>query len=76
PPGRVIAAALQNLLDSTDLTPSEVVHLNAHATSTPQGDIAEITALRAVLGDDLDHVSISATKSMTGHLLGGAGGRW
>ncbi|MFI8432720.1 beta-ketoacyl-ACP synthase II [Streptomyces sp. NPDC079020] len=74
PTGRGIAAAMQNLLDSTDLKPSEVVHLNAHATSTPQGDIAEIKALRKVLGDDLDHVAISATKSMTGHLLGGAGG--
>ncbi|MCC8481252.1 beta-ketoacyl-[acyl-carrier-protein] synthase II [Streptomyces sp. CS149] len=74
PTGRGIAAAMQNLLDSSDLKPSEVVHLNAHATSTPQGDIAEVKALRKVLGDDLDHVAISATKSMTGHLLGGAGG--
>ncbi|CAM5554817.1 beta-ketoacyl-ACP synthase II [Streptomyces abikoensis] len=74
PTGRGIAAALQSLLDSTDLKPSEVVHLNAHATSTPQGDAAEIKALRKVLGDDLDHVAVSATKSMTGHLLGGAGG--
>ncbi|WP_240139564.1 beta-ketoacyl-[acyl-carrier-protein] synthase family protein [Streptomyces sp. MUM 178J] len=74
PTGRGIAAALQNLLDSTDLKASEVVHLNAHATSTPQGDIAEIKALRKILGEDLDHVAVSATKSMTGHLLGGAGG--
>ncbi|GGP56364.1 beta-ketoacyl-ACP synthase II [Streptomyces abikoensis] len=74
PTGRGIAAALQNLLDSSDLKPAEVVHLNAHATSTPQGDAAEIKALRKVLGDDLDHVAVSATKSMTGHLLGGAGG--
>ncbi|MFI8005917.1 beta-ketoacyl-ACP synthase II [Streptomyces sp. NPDC086010] len=74
PSGRGIAAAMRNLLDSTDLKPSEIVHLNAHATSTPQGDIAEIKALRQVLGEDLDHVAISATKSMTGHLLGGAGG--
>ncbi|MBD0708014.1 MULTISPECIES: beta-ketoacyl-ACP synthase II [unclassified Streptomyces] len=74
PTGRGIAAAMRHLLDSTDLKPSEVVHLNAHATSTPQGDVAEIKALRDVLGDDLDHVAISATKSMTGHLLGGAGG--
>lgn len=72
PTGRGIAAAMQNLLDQTDLKPSEVVHLNAHATSTPQGDVAELKALRKVLGDDLDHVAISATKSMTGHLLGGA----
>ncbi|KIF70035.1 3-oxoacyl-ACP synthase [Streptomyces sp. AcH 505] len=74
PTGRGIAKALENLLASTDLKPAEVVHLNAHATSTPQGDIAEIRALRQVLGDDLDHVAVSATKSMTGHLLGGAGG--
>ncbi|MBO0656839.1 beta-ketoacyl-ACP synthase II [Streptomyces triculaminicus] len=74
PTGRGIAAALQNLLDTSDLKPSEVVHLNAHATSTPQGDAAEIKALRKILGDDLDHVAVSATKSMTGHLLGGAGG--
>ncbi|NWF30972.1 beta-ketoacyl-[acyl-carrier-protein] synthase family protein [Streptomyces sp. PKU-EA00015] len=74
PTGRGIAAALRNLLETTDLKPAEVVHLNAHATSTPQGDVAEIKALRSVLGDDLDHVAVSATKSMTGHLLGGAGG--
>ncbi|MET9518999.1 beta-ketoacyl-ACP synthase II [Streptomyces sp. NPDC002994] len=74
PTGRGIAVAMQNLLDDTGLKPAEIVHLNAHATSTPQGDIAEIKALRKVLGDDLDHVAVSATKSMTGHLLGGAGG--
>ncbi|MFD7117466.1 beta-ketoacyl-ACP synthase II [Streptomyces sp. NPDC059922] len=74
PTGRGIAKAMENLLDQTDLKPSEVMHLNAHATSTPQGDVAEIKALRRVLGDDLDHVAVSATKSMTGHLLGGAGG--
>ncbi|NBE54257.1 beta-ketoacyl-ACP synthase II [Streptomyces boluensis] len=74
PSGSGIAAAVQNLLDQTGLKPSEIVHANAHATSTPQGDIGELKALRKVLGDDLDHVAVSATKSMTGHLLGGAGG--
>ncbi|MEV6795681.1 beta-ketoacyl-ACP synthase II [Streptomyces sp. NPDC051320] len=74
PTGRGIAAALRHLLESTDLKPAEVVHLNAHATSTPQGDVAEIKALRQVFGDALDGVAVSATKSMTGHLLGGAGG--
>jgi 3-oxoacyl-[acyl-carrier-protein] synthase II len=74
PTGRGIAKAMENLLDNTDLKPTEIMHLNAHATSTPQGDVAEVKALRRVLGDDLDHVAISATKSMTGHLLGGAGG--
>ena len=74
PEGRGIAAAVQHLLDTSDLKPEQLVHLNAHATSTPQGDLAEIKALRRVLGEDLEHVAISATKSMTGHLLGGAGG--
>ncbi|MFZ3570750.1 beta-ketoacyl-[acyl-carrier-protein] synthase family protein [Streptomyces sp. BH097] len=74
PEGRGIAHALQNLLDSTDLDPAEIVHVNAHATSTPAGDIAELKALRKVFGDDTDHFAVSGTKSMTGHLLGGAGG--
>ncbi|MET9292571.1 beta-ketoacyl-[acyl-carrier-protein] synthase family protein [Streptomyces sp. NPDC003077] len=74
PSGNGIAHALQNLLANTDLKASEIVHVNAHATSTPQGDLAELKALRKVFGDDADHMAISATKSMTGHLLGGAGG--
>ncbi|MER5768258.1 beta-ketoacyl-ACP synthase II [Streptomyces sp. NPDC001985] len=74
PEGRGIAAAMRNLLENTDLKPDQIAHLNAHATSTPLGDVAEVKALRQVLGDDLDHVAVSATKSMTGHLLGGAGG--
>ncbi|MGP8302086.1 beta-ketoacyl-[acyl-carrier-protein] synthase family protein [Streptomyces inhibens] len=74
PSGNGIAQALQNLLDATDLDPAEIVHVNAHATSTPQGDLAELKALRKVFGDDTDHMAVSATKSMTGHLLGGAGG--
>ncbi|MEU9113090.1 beta-ketoacyl-[acyl-carrier-protein] synthase family protein [Streptomyces sp. NPDC048483] len=74
PSGNGIAHALQNLIDSNDLDPAEIVHINAHATSTPQGDLAELKALRKVFGDDFDHMAVSATKSMTGHLLGGAGG--
>ncbi|WP_369167398.1 beta-ketoacyl synthase [Streptomyces sp. R28] len=74
PTGRGIAAALTGLLDSCDLRPTEIVHVNAHATSTPKGDVAEVKALRKVLGDAMEHVAVSATKSMTGHLLGGAGG--
>ncbi|MFC7813789.1 MULTISPECIES: beta-ketoacyl-[acyl-carrier-protein] synthase family protein [unclassified Streptomyces] len=74
PEGRGISHALQNLLDRSDLDPAEIVHVNAHATSTPAGDIAELKALRKVLGDDVDHMAVSGTKSMTGHLLGGAGG--
>ncbi|MGX9891529.1 beta-ketoacyl-[acyl-carrier-protein] synthase family protein [Streptomyces sp. NPDC002276] len=74
PEGRGISQALKHLLASTDLDPAEIVHVNAHATSTPAGDVAELKALRKVFGDDADHMAVSATKSMTGHLLGGAGG--
>ena len=53
---------------------SDVVHINAHATSTPQGDVAEALAIRAALGDDAaSQVAVTSTKSMTGHLLGAAG---
>ncbi|RSO12324.1 beta-ketoacyl-ACP synthase [Streptomyces sp. WAC 06783] len=74
PSGNGIAHALQNLLANTDLKPAEIAHVNAHATSTPLGDLAELKALRKVFGTEADHMAISATKSMTGHLLGGAGG--
>jgi 3-oxoacyl-[acyl-carrier-protein] synthase II len=74
PTGRGISAALTHLMQGSDLKPTEIVHVNAHATSTPQGDVAEIKALRSIFGDDVDHMAVSATKSMTGHLLGGAGG--
>jgi 3-oxoacyl-[acyl-carrier-protein] synthase II len=74
PSGNGIALALRNLMSWTDLDAASIVHVNAHATSTPQGDVAEIRALRKVYGDDVDHMAVSATKSMTGHLLGGAGG--
>ncbi|WP_055525602.1 beta-ketoacyl-ACP synthase II [Streptomyces graminilatus] len=74
PHGRGISAALRNLLANNELDPAEIVHVNAHATSTPAGDVAELKALRNVFGADVDHMAVSATKSMTGHLLGGAGG--
>ncbi|ARH91055.1 MULTISPECIES: beta-ketoacyl-ACP synthase II [Streptomyces] len=74
PSGNGIAAALQNLIDNTGLNPAEIVHVNAHATSTPAGDVGELRALRKAFGDDVDHMAITSTKSMTGHLLGGAGG--
>ncbi|MFF7411453.1 beta-ketoacyl-ACP synthase II [Streptomyces lydicus] len=74
PSGNGIAAALQNLIDNTGLNPADIVHVNAHATSTPAGDVGELRALRKAFGDDVDHMAITSTKSMTGHLLGGAGG--
>jgi len=74
PTGRGISAALRHALADGGIEPAQIVHLNAHATSTPLGDVAELIAVRNVLGDAADGVAISATKSMTGHLLGGAGG--
>jgi 3-oxoacyl-[acyl-carrier-protein] synthase II len=73
PEGSGAARAMRFALESGGLTPADVVHLNAHATSTPVGDLAELNAIRGALGKDADHVAISATKSMTGHLLGAAG---
>lgn len=73
PEGDGVARAVKFALEDSGVKLSEVVHLNAHATSTPAGDVAEAHALAAALGDDISHVAVSATKSMTGHLLGGAG---
>ncbi|MER5864424.1 beta-ketoacyl-ACP synthase II [Kitasatospora sp. NPDC002040] len=74
PTGSGVARAIAQLFEQNDLDKADIVHVNAHATSTPQGDVAELKALRKELGEHLDHVAVSATKSMTGHLLGGAGG--
>lgn len=65
--------ALREALEDGGIDPTEVVHVNAHATSTPKGDQPEATALNEVFGDHTQNVAVSATKSMTGHLLGGAG---
>ena len=73
PQGEGAARAISAALADADLTPSDISHINAHATSTPVGDVAEVAAMRAALGPALDDVAISATKSMTGHLLGAAG---
>jgi 3-oxoacyl-[acyl-carrier-protein] synthase II len=73
PDGAGIRSAMRRALADADVQPEQVVHVNAHATSTPLGDVAEAQAVAAVLGDAAPGVVISATKSMTGHLLGGAG---
>jgi 3-oxoacyl-[acyl-carrier-protein] synthase II len=73
PDGTGVTRAVKFALDDSGVNLSEVVHLNAHATSTPAGDVAEANALGAALGEDISHVAVSATISMTGHLLGGAG---
>ncbi len=73
PEGRGVIRAMQLALKDAGLSTKDIFHLNAHATSTPAGDVAEANALRGALGADAEHVADSATKSMTGHLLGGAG---
>lgn len=73
PEGAGAAAAITAALADADLSPADIAHVNAHATSTPQGDIAEAVAVRRALGSATDQVLVTGTKSVTGHLLGGAG---
>lgn len=73
PEGSAAARAMLQAIEQAGAKIEDVVHINAHATSTPVGDIAEYNALRRVFGDHLDKIAVSATKSSTGHLLGGAG---
>src|SRR5450432_3454545 len=70
---RAVVRALRAALAAADLTPSDIVHINAHATSTPAGDVAEAKAIREVFGAAADSVIVSAPKSTFGHLLGAAG---
>lgn len=73
PEGHGAAAAMKQAIERSGLVESDVVHVNAHATSTPLGDVAEARAIRLALGGQADLVAVSAPKSMLGHLLGGAG---
>jgi 3-oxoacyl-[acyl-carrier-protein] synthase II len=73
PDGFGVASAIGRALADARVDPEQVVHVNAHATSTPEGDPLEAQALVKALGPAADGVIVSATKSMTGHLLGGAG---
>ena len=73
PNGTGIAAAMNSALNDARITPAQVVHVNAHATSTPEGDAVEAQAIARVLGTENANYVVSSTKSMTGHLLGGAG---
>jgi 3-oxoacyl-[acyl-carrier-protein] synthase II len=73
PDGAGVTAAISRALADGRVDPEQVVHVNAHATSTPEGDPIEAQALVKALGSAADGVIVSATKSMTGHLLGGAG---
>lgn len=73
PEGRGQIAAMRRALEEAGVAAADVAHVNAHATSTTVGDLVEARSVRAVLGSAADGVALSATKSMTGHLLGGAG---
>jgi 3-oxoacyl-[acyl-carrier-protein] synthase II len=73
PEGSAAARAMIGAIEQSGSRIEDVVHINAHATSTPVGDVAEYNALKRVFGSHLPKIAVSATKSSTGHLLGGAG---
>ena len=74
PDGKGAARAMELALEHARISPDRVDYINAHATSTDIGDLIETRAIKKVFGDYAHKVSISSTKSMTGHMLGGAGG--
>src|SRR3954451_625004 len=73
PAGLGATRAMKMALREAGLEPTDIAHINAHATSTPQGDVAEALAIRQALGTDAGRAIVTSTKSMTGHLLGAAG---
>ncbi|PWJ25475.1 3-oxoacyl-[acyl-carrier-protein] synthase II [Branchiibius hedensis] len=73
PEGAGASRAMFEAVELAGLTPADIHHINAHATSTPVGDVAEVAAIRRAFGSAADSMPVTATKSMTGHLLGAAG---
>ena len=73
PEGAGAARAMLEAIATAGATPADIAHINAHATSTPVGDVAEANAIRRAFGELAGSIPVSATKSMTGHLLGAAG---
>ena len=73
PDGAGVTSAIRRALADARVDPTQIVHVNAHATSTPEGDALEAQALVKALGSAAEGVIVTSTKSMTGHLLGGAG---
>jgi 3-oxoacyl-[acyl-carrier-protein] synthase II len=73
PGGTGAVKAAQRAIAKAGVDPSEIAHVNAHATSTPEGDKSELQAIRTIFGDHADELSITANKSMVGHTLGAAG---
>ncbi len=74
PDGAGAKHCMENAMRNAGITPVDVDYINAHGTSTPAGDIAETHAIRNTFGDHADKIAVSSTKSMTGHMLGAAGG--
>ena len=66
--------SMKNAMKNAQINPDAIDYINAHGTSTPLGDLAETTAIKRALGDHAKRTVVNSTKSMTGHLLGGAGG--
>lgn len=73
PGGSGAARAMVNAIEDAELTPADIGYINAHGTSTEANDSTETAAIRIAMGDSADGVPVSSTKSMTGHILGGAG---
>ena len=73
PQGYGARLGMQNALQDAGIKPEDIDHINAHATSTPLGDISELKAIEDLFGKHVPNLNVSATKSMTGHLLGAAG---
>jgi 3-oxoacyl-[acyl-carrier-protein] synthase II len=73
PEGRGAALAMRRAIADAGLKPEDIEYINAHATSTPMGDPAEVVAIKSVFGSRAYEIPVNATKSMTGHLLGAAG---
>lgn len=73
PEGKGAARVMQLAMQDAGLTPADIDYINTHGTSTPLGDVAELSAIMQVWGEDAYRLSISSTKSMTGHIIGGTG---
>jgi 3-oxoacyl-[acyl-carrier-protein] synthase II len=73
PNGSGASRAMKYAVERADLSLTDIIHINAHATSTPVGDVAEYNAIKRAFGDHTENIAVTATKSMTGHLLGAAG---